>query len=149
MDQIRLTRRFTFDMAHALLGYDGPCKNIHGHTYTFALTLMGVPIQEEGHPKDGMVFDFSLLKGIVERKILSQFDHALVLSARESQELVRSLSSRYEKIVLLDVQPTCEYLLLHFISLVKGELPAHLKLVAARLDETSNSFAEWRIEDQH
>ena len=28
--KIRVTKVFTFDMAHALFGYDGPCKNIHG-----------------------------------------------------------------------------------------------------------------------
>lgn len=32
---IRVTKEFTFDMAHALFGYDGPCKNIHGHTINY------------------------------------------------------------------------------------------------------------------
>ena len=148
MGRIRLTRRFVFDMAHALLSYDGPCKNIHGHTYSFSLTLLGDPLQAPGHPKDGMVYDFSLLKGIVERKVLQQFDHALVLSANENEDLVRNIADRYEKVVLLKLQPTCEHLLLHFIELVKNELPENLKLDAARLDETPNSYAEWRIEDQ-
>lgn len=29
MATIRITRIFNFDMAHALPGYDGKCKNIH------------------------------------------------------------------------------------------------------------------------
>ena len=30
---IRLTKEFSFEMAHALAGYDGPCREIHGHSY--------------------------------------------------------------------------------------------------------------------
>ena len=33
MKKIRITKVFSFEMAHALINYDGPCKNIHGHSY--------------------------------------------------------------------------------------------------------------------
>ena len=59
---IRVTKVFTFDMAHALFGYDGPCKNIHGHTYELSVTLKGKVLQENNHPKDGMVIDFTDFK---------------------------------------------------------------------------------------
>ena len=59
---IRVTKVFTFDMAHALYGYDGPCKNIHGHTYILSVTLKGKVINENNHPKNGMVIDFSDFK---------------------------------------------------------------------------------------
>lgn len=147
MEKIRLTRSFTFDMAHALPGYDGPCRNIHGHTYRLSVSLLGTPLLEPGHPKDGMVFDFAVLKKTVEQSILSSFDHALVLSNREDPEIVAALSSRYERLVCLDVQPTCENLLLAFRGRLLAELPDHLELVSIRLDETPNSFAEWRRED--
>ncbi|MFN9801814.1 MAG: 6-pyruvoyl trahydropterin synthase family protein, partial [Bacteroidota bacterium] len=78
-DTIRVTKRFTFDMAHALYGYDGPCKNIHGHTYHLAVTVAGVINIQEGHPELGLVVDFSELKEITRQIILSEFDHALVL----------------------------------------------------------------------
>ncbi len=38
---IRLTKIFNFEMAHALYGYDGPCKNIHGHSYQLEVTIAG------------------------------------------------------------------------------------------------------------
>ena len=45
-------------MAHALYGYDGPCKNIHGHTYKLSVTLIGKVILDNANPKNGMVIDF-------------------------------------------------------------------------------------------
>jgi len=105
-------------------------------------------MSENGHPKDGMVYDFSELKKIIERSILNVFDHALVLSDQESQELIQGISGRYERVVILTFQPSCENLLIHFKNLIEVELPQELKLVKLRLDETINSYAEWRIEDQ-
>ena len=46
MNFIRVTKEFKFEMAHALLGHDGPCKNIHGHTYALSVTLKGKAIND-------------------------------------------------------------------------------------------------------
>jgi len=148
MTGVRITRRFAFDMAHALWEYDGPCRNIHGHSYKLHVTLFGVPLHDKGNPKDGMVYDFSELKKIVERSILSVFDHALVLSDREDKTLIQNIAGRYERVVILSMQPSCENLLIHFRDLIRNELPQNLTLVSLRLDETINSFAEWKIEDE-
>ena len=51
-------------MAHALYGYDGLCKNIHGHSYKLFVTVQGNPINDPSHVKYGMVIDFSDLKKI-------------------------------------------------------------------------------------
>lgn len=148
MGKIRITRRFVFDMAHALWEYDGPCRNIHGHSYKLFVSLLGEPKADKGHPKDGMVYDFSELKMTVDKFILSEFDHALVLSDQEDPKLVEILSNRYERIVILPFQPSCENLLLHFKEILEAQVPENLKLAGLRLDETINSYAEWRMEDQ-
>ena len=57
-EKVRVTKRFTFEMAHALRCHDGLCANIHGHSYVLDVTLLGTPIHAPGHPKDGMVIDF-------------------------------------------------------------------------------------------
>ena len=59
---IRVTKKFNFEMAHALTGHDGPCKNIHGHSYFLFITISGKPINDSTDPKNGMVMDFSDLK---------------------------------------------------------------------------------------
>ena len=62
---IRITKKFKFEMAHALHGYDGLCKNIHGHSYKLWVTIKGEVLKESTHKKNGMVLDFDLLKRIV------------------------------------------------------------------------------------
>lgn len=79
---VLVTKIFTFEMAHALLNYDGDCKNIHGHSYKLHVTILGKPLQNKEHPKNGMVMDFKALKTIVKAKIINPFDHALVLTKR-------------------------------------------------------------------
>ena len=46
MPKIRITKKFRFEAAHALYGYDGKCKNIHGHNYNLFVTIIGVPESE-------------------------------------------------------------------------------------------------------
>jgi len=87
-ETVRVTKIFVFDMAHALYGYDGPCKNIHGHTYKLSVTLKGTPVKDNSNPKAGMVIDFSILKQIVQEKIIKQFDHALVLNNDSPHKLL-------------------------------------------------------------
>ncbi|MBN2173471.1 MAG: 6-carboxytetrahydropterin synthase, partial [Bacteroidales bacterium] len=53
MVKIRVTKEFTFEMAHALLGYDGSCKYVHGHSYGLSVTVIGKPITDDSNPKLG------------------------------------------------------------------------------------------------
>lgn len=57
--------------------------------------MLGTPIDDEDHPKNGMVMDFGDLKAIVQREIITQLDHALVLNERTP----RTDFSLYEKVV--------------------------------------------------
>ncbi|MBS1950148.1 MAG: 6-carboxytetrahydropterin synthase QueD [Cytophagales bacterium] len=147
MSTVRITKIFSFDMAHALEGYNGLCKNIHGHTYHLRITISGTVRNEKDHPNDGMVMDFGILKKLVKKEILEKFDHSLVLN--KSSRLLHTLSIQTnERLITTPFQPSCENLLLHFVSLLKPLLPQGMVLVAARLDETPTSYAEWLLSDQ-
>ena len=143
MATIRITKEFKFESAHALLGYDGPCKNIHGHSYKMAVTLIGKPINDETSPKNGMVMDFGDLKQIVNESIVKPFDHALVLNAKTKNVNSAEVKFMSGKLILADYQPSCENLLIDFAERIQNKLPSNVKLFSIRLDETSNSFAEW------
>ena len=145
---VRVSKRFSFDMAHALYGYDGPCKNIHGHTYHLSVTLLGQPIQNSDDVKLGMVIDFSDLKRIVNDQILSTYDHALVINKEAPYSKNELLFKEFEKVILVDYQPTCENLLLHYVQLIQAALPKVYTLVSVRLEETPTSYAEWLLSDQ-
>lgn len=140
MKRLRLTKQFTFDMAHALPLYSGKCRNIHGHTYKLLVT-----VQATAEPGDcGMVVDFGTIKQIVESIIIAPFDHALVLPRLHSGEEPSpdNLAGYAAKLILVDFQPTTENLLIHFASLLEGHLPDGVSLHSLKLYETETSCAE-------
>jgi 6-pyruvoyltetrahydropterin/6-carboxytetrahydropterin synthase len=142
---IRVTKNFHFEMAHALSGYDGPCRHIHGHSYKLAVTVSGKPLDEPGHPLNGMVMDFSDIKSIVQSHVVEFFDHALVLS-EEDKDRYPGLKEE-ENIIYTTFQPTCEMLLIHFTRLISRHLPPEMKLQSVRLTETPSSYAEWHADE--
>ncbi|MDD5570269.1 MAG: 6-carboxytetrahydropterin synthase [Bacteroidales bacterium] len=144
---IRITKKFEFEMAHALAGYDGLCRNIHGHSYKLFVTIKGEPEADKKSPKDGMVFDFSALKNLIQKEIVEKFDHALVLNEKANQDDVFKTSEMFSNIILVDFQPTCENLLTDFAFRIKQLIPKNISLHSLKLCETSTSFAEWFEED--
>ena len=144
---IRVTKEFTFEMAHALWNYDGPCRNVHGHSYRLFVTLSGVPAGEPENPKNGMVIDFTDLKSIVKKEIVSIFDHAVVVSRQYDKEKMDVFSKMFGNTVLVDYQPTCENLVSDFAGRITSRLPSGVKLHSLKLYETATSFAEWYASD--
>ena len=108
MEKVRITKIFRFEMAHALMGYDGLCSNIHGHSYELRVTVTGEPATATDSPKCGMLMDFSDLKRIVNACIVERFDHALVLNSQSDRELVAQLCRHYRKVELVPYQPNLE-----------------------------------------
>lgn len=143
---IKLTREFSFEMAHALEGYDGLCRHIHGHSYKLFVTVAGKVNNDQNDPKYGMVMDFGVLKGIVNELIVDRFDHSLLLRKTEKNEaFVASVDSQWSRIELTPYQPTCENMVLFIVDEVSRALPMGVKLVNVRLYETARSFAEWTL----
>ena len=135
-------------MAHALPGYLGDCKNLHGHSYRLEITIKGLPLHQPGHPNDGMVMDFKDLKKIVKSVVTDDFDHAVLLSQNMPADVLAVLQKHFEKVQIVSFQPTCELLLLHFVENIRKELPPGVELWTVRLYETASSFAEWNLADE-
>jgi 6-pyruvoyltetrahydropterin/6-carboxytetrahydropterin synthase len=144
---IRITKEFKFEMAHALKGYDGLCRNIHGHSYELKVTVAGHPITDENNPKLGMVMDFGDLKKIVRKTIVDKFDHALVLSNKMPETLITELKGNFERIHIFNYQPTSELMIVDFANRIKAELPDGITLKYLLLRETVTSYAEWFAEE--
>lgn len=147
MEYIRISRKFSFEAAHALLDYDGACRFIHGHSYKLEVSLLGPVLEEPGHPKNGMVMDFGELKKLVQKAIVDPWDHALLLNENSPDSLLEALQQNKEKLVLLPYQPSCENMLLDIRQRLKAVLPAGSKLCRLLLSETGNSYAEWLAAD--
>jgi 6-pyruvoyltetrahydropterin/6-carboxytetrahydropterin synthase len=148
MSKIRITKQFSFETGHALYGYDGKCKNVHGHSYKLSVTVIGSPITDNNHVKFGMVIDFGDLKKIVKEQIVDVFDHATVFNKNTPHvELAQELKNRGHHVILVDYQPTSENMVIDFSNKIKHLLPENTKLHSLRLQETETSFAEWFASD--
>ena len=148
MSTIRITKQFSFETGHALYGYDGKCRNVHGHSYKLNVTVIGQPISDTTHVKLGMVIDFSDLKVIVKNKIVDIYDHATVFNKNTPHvELAKELADRGHDVLLVDYQPTSEMMIIDFANVIKQELPSHIKLHSLKLQETDSSYAQWFASD--
>ena len=144
MSSIRITKQFSFETGHALYGYDGKCRNVHGHSYKLSVTVIGEPIADSSHVKFGMVIDFSDLKKIVKEEIVDVFDHATVFNKNTPHvELAKELSDRGHSVLLVDYQQTSEMMVIDFAEKIKQRLPKQTQLFSLRLQETATSYAEW------
>jgi len=148
MSKIRITKQFNFETGHALFGYDGKCRNVHGHSYKLSVTVIGSPITDTNHVKLGMVIDFGDLKKIVKEDIVDIFDHATVFNKNTPHvELAKELTDRGHNVILADYQPTSENMVIDFAAKIKSRLPENISLFSLKLQETDTSFAEWYASD--
>lgn len=148
MTKIRITKQFTFETGHALFGYDGKCRNVHGHSYKLSVTVIGTPITDPTNVKFGMVIDFTDLKRIVKEEIVDVFDHATVFNGNTPHAgLAQELRDRGHHVILADYQPTSENMVIDFASKIKSRLPGNIALFSLKLQETESSFAEWYASD--
>jgi 6-pyruvoyltetrahydropterin/6-carboxytetrahydropterin synthase len=147
MEFIRVTKKFRFEMAHLLQHHDGLCRNIHGHSYSLEVCIGGKPLTKQGSSQDGMVWDFSDLKKLIQLKILDKFDHSLVINGDLDEKISKKLAPMKFKIVSLPFEPTSENLVSYFANNILRYIPLHVKLISVKLHETSTSYVEWLAED--
>ena len=92
-----------FDSAHFLAGYDGKCKNIHGHRWRVVLE-----VSKENLDDGGMVIDFTDLKHEL-KNFADTLDHAFIIEKGSLiYETHKALLEDDFKIVEVDFRPTAE-----------------------------------------
>lgn len=138
---IRLTKKFHFEMAHAIWGYEGACKHIHGHSYELHVTLCASDSHPSFIPAPGFMIDFKDIKKIVTSEIINQLDHKLVLSTSYLKDHPHLITE--ENLVSWPMEPTAENILLFTAQTLSAILPENIQLVYMKLYETKNSYAEW------
>lgn len=134
---ISITKKIEFEAAHRLSSYDGPCREIHGHTYKLEVTVSGQVLNETD-----MILDFKTLKKIIKTAILDQFDHSLILKDNTENRLF--LTNYPGKIFWMETEPTGERMILVMVQLIHSLLPQSIRLDQVVLYETSNSYLTWK-----
>lgn len=137
----KISKTFSFDMAHMLDGHDGKCKNLHGHTYQLEVEITGELLTTPA--KQGMVMDYSDLKAVVKAQIIDPLDHAFIYDASSEKEvfLANSLRAIDSKVFELPYRTTAEHLAKFIYDRLKQ---AGLLVSAVRLWETPSSCCEYR-----
>lgn len=137
MNEVIVAKIFTFDCAHQLVGHNGKCANLHGHTYKLEVKIKGPLQTQENVSSEGFVMDFADLKKIVNKLIIDQLDHAFL--AMGNEPALQTLQASGSKVALLGFRTTAENLALYICHTLKT---AGLPMYAVILWETPSSYAE-------
>lgn len=108
-----LRTEHSFDSAHFLAGYNGKCRNIHGHEWRVVIEVCRETLEDEGQTRD-MMFDFGQLKQDVRREV-DALDHALIIEQGSLRPAtMKALLEEDFKIIELPFRPTAERLAVYF-----------------------------------
>jgi 6-pyruvoyltetrahydropterin/6-carboxytetrahydropterin synthase len=143
---IQVTKIFRFEMAHAIHGYPGHCRNIHGHSYVLHVTVAPQHSNDEYLPSPGFIIDFKELKHLVNTSVIQLLDHRLILS----DDFIRQHNSlnSLENLTIWKMEPTAENILLFIRNTLQNKLPQHVVLHKLKIYETSDSYAEWENKER-
>lgn len=108
----------SFDSAHFLSGYEGKCKNIHGHRWKVEIEVMSEKLKTDTQLR-GMCVDFSTLKAEL-REETEDLDHALIMERGSLREkTLEALKEENFNIKILDFRPTAENFAKYFFDRFK------------------------------
>ena len=138
---ISITKIFRFETAHAIHRYQGSCKNIHGHSYELHVTVRANQLIEGYVAGLGIILDFKELKEIVQSQVVKTLDHKLLLS--KTYLAVNKNEFAKDELVIFDVEPTAENILIFARHQIINALPDYVQLHSLKLWETGDSYAEW------
>ncbi|MBE9230714.1 MAG: 6-pyruvoyl trahydropterin synthase family protein [Cuspidothrix sp.] len=126
MPKWKLTTEFTFDSAHYIKDYKGPCGRMHGHTYKVRIEAQSATLHSSEYcPHPVMVADFRSLRWAKKDVNQGGLDHCI---------LNEVLPPEYET--------TAEMIAKYIYDETKKRLPTDIKLKVS-VSETANSWAEY------
>lgn len=133
----------SFDAAHFLSGYQGKCKNIHGHRWRVVVEIFGKELETDGQTR-GMVRDFGELKRDV-RFITDAWDHSFIYEVGSLKEkTILALKEEEFRLIEVAFRPTAENFSRYFFEQMqeKGYLVYQVAVY-----ETPNNCAVYRKEN--
>lgn len=154
---MRVTKEVTFDAAHMLSKYNGPCCNLHGHTYKLQVSFEredGEIVRTEGHQYRGMVMDFRELNTTIN-SVIKIYDHAIIFGGEDArsatEEALLDWAIKYSMnfVVMESGRSTCENILWDILNRMEQALRQQQGLygnkhaiISGKLWETPTSFCE-------
>ena len=126
MPKWKLSTEYTFDAAHFIRDYDGPCGRMHGHTYRVKIEATSHQLQASEYcPHPAMVADFRTLRWAKKDALKGGLDHCVL-----NEVMPDNYETTAEMIAQYIHEKTCKM------------LPDHIKLKVS-VSETPDSWAEY------
>lgn len=95
-----------FASSHQIVGYDGKCSNMHGHTWKVKVEVKADHVNEIG-----ICFDFKSLKELIN-SIIDDLDHQNLNQLEPFK----------------DMNPTAENIARYLYQTIKAKLPENIKI---------------------
>ena len=99
----KVTKFISFCYGHRLLGYNGKCSNLHGHSGKAGITFEGEQLDEIG-----ILYDFNEIKGLVKSWIDENLDHTMLL--KRDDPIIPLLDQAGERYFVTEQNPTAEHI---------------------------------------
>lgn len=131
---MKVSKQFSFDAAHQLVGHFGKCANLHGHTYKVEVSLTG-ETEKSGSSK-GMVVDFYHVKEKAG-KLIDRLDHAVLLEGNEP-----FFDKVDTKRVIFGFRTTAENMAKFLTWVLANMMQPYARLDSVKLWETPTGMAE-------
>lgn len=131
----------SFSAAHRVIkGYQGKCRDLHGHDYLPEITLSCAALDDVG-----FVMDFSEIKTICNAWVQDNWDHATLLSAADPKLLAFVQNEKQKYFLLPDevnstVENLAEFLFKEFEKRLASFAP-RVRLEAVSIWESATACA--------
>lgn len=127
----------SFDSAHFLAGYDGKCRNIHGHRWRVVIKASSDRLIEDGSCR-GMLMDFADIKAALKKEA-DYLDHSLIIEKGSLRlKTLEALHEENFRVLEMDFRPTAENLARYFFKKLED---AGVPVTEAEVYETPNNCA--------
>lgn len=135
----QLTTEHSFDSAHFLAGYQGKCRNLHGHRWRVVLTVESEDLQDDLQQR-GMCVDFSDLKQDLKESV-DCFDHALIIEENSLRKsTVEALEEEGFLLISVPFRPTAENFAKYFYQMFEKK---GYQVALVQVFETPNNCASY------
>jgi 6-pyruvoyl-tetrahydropterin synthase len=139
----RIRKSIDVDFAHHVRGHQGPCINLHGHTWKLEVVVGAHELCPQG-----FVIDFGVLKREVLAPCHKLLDHALAIGVETYREIEGELTDTGRKLLASRGPAHCEEAAPSELSLAGAHsaFPGGMKLAVFPFSPTSERIARWLYE---
>lgn len=143
MNELVISKDFTFEASHVLPKHEGKCSRLHGHSWGLTVSVIGSVNHDSG-----FVLDYAKLKKVVQTHIIDPLDHTHLGYAIAGDPEGNGACTIEEQCAFgLTFYPSSENLVVAIAKILIPLIPEfspNVRLFEVALKETCTSAARYR-----